>query len=467
MPENVLRHLPSIDQLLRRDGLKDLIAVAGRDAVRDRLREVLAEIRREFVNSNGDAPAPADSEKIAGEIERRLNARFELRRRSHTQRVINATGVVLHTNLGRAPLSRGAVEAIGEAAGYCNLEYDLETGRRGKRGSGLEATLRELVGCEAAAVVNNCAAAVLITLNTLAEGGEVLVSRGELIEIGGSFRIPDVIAKSGARIREVGTTNRTRLGDYERAINEQTRVILRAHPSNYRIIGFTEKPAVEDLANLARERNLPLFEDLGSGCLVDLNTIGIRDEPTVAHSIKAGCSVVSFSGDKLFGGPQAGIILGEAETVKRIKSNPLMRALRVDKLTYAGLEATMRSYLSGRATEEIPALAALYMTEETIARRARAFVRRARSIGALSLKLMDGHSVVGGGSAPESHLPTMLIGITSPLMGADEIEKRLRRNCPPVIVRIVEDQIVLDLRTVTPGDEEDLMEALRSVTARD
>jgi len=466
MPENVLRHLPSIDQLLRRDGLKDLIATAGRDAVRDRLREVLAEIRREIVNANGDASGPADSEKLAGEIEIRLNARFDSRRQSRTRRVINATGVVLHTNLGRAPLSRRALDAINEAAaGYCNLEYDLETGRRGKRGSGLEATLRELVGCEAAAVVNNCAAAVYITLNTLAEGGEVLVSRGELIEIGGSFRIPDVIAKSGARIREVGTTNRTRLGDYERAINEQTRVILRAHPSNYRIIGFTEKPALEDLANLARERNLPLFEDLGSGCLVDLNTIGVHDEPTVAHSIKAGCSVVSFSGDKLLGGPQAGIILGEAEAIKRIKSNPLMRALRVDKLTYAALEATIDSYLSGRAIEEVPSLASLHATKETITLRARAFVRRARSIGALSLKLIDGHSVVGGGSAPETHLPTMLIGVTSERMGAGEIERRLRRNRPPVIVRIVEDQVTLDLRTVTPGDEKDLMEALRGLTA--
>src|SRR5262245_16459378 len=467
MSDNVLRHLPSIDRLLRRDGLKDLIAAAGRDAVRDRLREVLAEIRREIVHANGDAPDPADPEKLTREIERRLNARFDLRRRSRSQRVINATGVVLHTNLGRAPLSLRALEAIDEASGYCNVEYDLESGRRGKRGSGLEAMWRELLGCEAAAVVNNCAAAVLITLNTLAEGGEVLVSRGELIEIGGSFRIPDVIAKSGARIREVGTTNRTRLGDYERTINEQTRVILRAHPSNYRIIGFTEKPALEDLADLARERSLPLFEDVGSGCLVDLNTIGVHDEPTVAHSIKAlsraGCWVVSFSGDKLLGGPQAGIVLGEAETIKRIKSNPLMRALRVDKLTYAALEATLDSYLSGRATEEIPALTALHMTKETITRRARAFVRRARSIGALSLKLMDGHSVVGGGSAPETHLPTMLIGVTSQRMGADEIEKSLRRNRPPVIVRIVEDQIALDLRTVAPGDEKDLMEALRSI----
>lgn len=467
MSENALRHLPSIDQLLRRDGLQELISVAGRDTVRDRLREVIAEFRMEIIHKNEDgvnsgAPAQADSESLAGEIERRLNARFALRRQSRTQRVINATGVVLHTNLGRAPLSRRALEAINEVvAGYCNLEYDLETGRRGRRGSGLEAMLRELTGCEAAAVVNNCAAAVLITLNTLAEGGEVLVSRGELIEIGGSFRIPDVIAKSGARIREVGATNRTRLSDYEKAINENTRVILRAHPSNYRIIGFTEKPPLEDLANLARERNLPLFEDLGSGCLIDLSSVGIHDEPTVAHSIKAGCSVVSFSGDKLLGGPQAGIILGGAEAIKRVKSNPLMRALRVDKLTYAALEATIDSYLAGRVIEEIPSLAALHATKEAIARRARAFVRRARSIGSLRFNLMDGHSVVGGGSAPETQLATTLIGVTSGRMSADEIEKRLRRNSPPIIVRIVENQIVLDLRTVTPDAEKELMEALR------
>jgi L-seryl-tRNA(Ser) seleniumtransferase len=465
MPENSLRHLPSIDQLLRRDGLRDLIATAGRGAVRDRLREILSEMRREIVNANGASKAPVDSEAIAGEIEVRLSAKFDQRRQSRTQRVINATGVTLHTNLGRAPLGLRAIEAITEASGYCNLEYELDTGRRGKRGAALESMLRELTGCQAAAVVNNCAAAVLITLNTLAEGGEVLVSRGELIEIGGSFRIPDVIAKSGARIREVGTTNRTRIGDYEKAVSENTRVILRAHPSNYRVIGFTEKPSLEDLAGLARERNLPLFEDLGSGCLVDLNPIGVHDEPTVAHSIKAGCSVVSFSGDKLLGGPQAGIILGEAKAIKDIKSNPLMRALRVDKLTYAALEATVDSYLSGRAIEEIPTLAALYANKETITRRAHALVRRARPIGALGLNLMDGHSVVGGGSAPETGLPTTLIGIAIEKMSADEIEKKLRAARPAVIVRIVEDRAVLDLRTVAPGEEKDLLAALRDLTS--
>src|SRR5215510_14499241 len=473
MINNRLRKLPSIDHLLHRAGLQNLIAAAGRETVRGTPRQGLAELRREIAGPNGEMAVPVEQNDLAGEIERRLHAYFARRHQSQMQRVINATGVVLHTNLGRAPLSRAALQAIERVGGeYCNLEYDLATGKRGRRGKGVEAMLSEVTGCQAAAVVNNCAAAVLITLNTLAEGGEVIISRGELIEIGGSFRIPDVIAKSGARIHEVGTTNRTRLSDYQKAINENTRVILRAHPSNYRIVGFTEKPAIEDLADLARERDLPLFEDLGSGCMVDLNQIGVHDEPTVAHSIRAlsdvGCSVVSFSGDKLLGGPQAGIILGKAEAIKRIKSNPLMRALRVDKLTYAALEASVDSYLSGRAIEDIPSLGALNTTKETIARRARAFVRRARPIGDLDLKpplrltLMGGASVVGGGSAPEAQLPTTLIGVESERLSADEIEKRLRLNRPPIIVRIAEGRVVLDLRTVAPGEEKDLMEALRN-----
>jgi L-seryl-tRNA(Ser) seleniumtransferase len=463
----VLRKLPSIDQLLRRESLQSLIADSGRDVVRDRLREILEEFREEIVNANGQVDSMADVVDLTEIIEYRLQASFARSQQVRTQRVINATGVVLHTNLGRAPLSQAALQAINQVAeGYCNLEYNQMTGKRGKRGVGLEASLCELLACEAAAIVNNCAAAVLITLNTLAEGGEVLISRGELIEIGGSFRIPDVIAKSGARIREVGTTNRTRLGDYERAINEHTKVILRCHPSNFRIAGFTEKPALEDLARLARERGLPLVEDLGSGCLINLNPLGIHDEPTVAHSLKAGASVVTFSGDKLLGGPQAGIILGEAELIKRIKSNPLMRALRVDKLTYAGLEATIEAYLSGRATEEIPVQMALHLPKEVISSRAQAFVRRARKLdNKLEFKLLDGYSVIGGGSAPETQLPTTLITIVSPRMSADELEEKLRLNLPPIIARIVEDKLAFDLRTVTPPAEKEILTALGNLTA--
>lgn len=462
MSAPLLRNLPSIDQLLRRESLQALIAESGRDVVRDRLREVLDEFRQEIVSANGKGNSMADAAELAREIESRLQARFARREQARTQRVINATGVVLHTNLGRAPLGAAALAAINQVAGgYCNLEYDLATGKRGKRGTGLEASLRELLTCEAAAVVNNCAAAVLITLNTLAEGGEVLISRGELIEIGGSFRIPDVIAKSGARIREVGTTNRTRLSDYERAINEHTKVILRCHPSNYRIVGFTEKPALEDLARLARQRGLTLVEDLGSGCLVDLNPLGIHDEPTVAQSLKAGVPVITFSGDKLLGGPQAGIILGDAEPINRIKSNPLMRALRVDKLAYAALEATIEAYLSGRAMEEIPIQAALHLSQEEIFNRARAFVRRARSLGnGLVFKLVDGNSVIGGGSAPETQLPTTLVTVASPWMSADEMEEKLRLNSPPVIARIVEDKLAFDLRTVAQVAEKEILAAL-------
>jgi L-seryl-tRNA(Ser) seleniumtransferase len=467
MSKTLLRNLPSIDQLLRRDALQPLIDSAGRDSVRDRLRDVLEEFRRELVSANGNAGSFSNADALAEEIERRLSARFASRQLSQTQRVINATGVVLHTNLGRAPLSELALAAINEVArDYSNLEYDLASGTRGKRGTGLTAMLGELLGCESSAVVNNCAAAVLITLNTLAEGGEVIVSRGELIEIGGSFRIPDVIAKSGARIREVGTTNRTRLSDYEKAINENTKVILRAHPSNYRVIGFTEKPSLEDLAKLARERGLPLFDDLGSGCLVDLNPLGIHDEPTVAQAVKAGASVVAFSGDKLLGGPQAGIILGEAELIKRIKSNPLMRALRVDKLTFAALEATVATYLAGRALTEIPVQAALHATKENITDRSRDFVRQAESLTGLKLELRDGHSVIGGGSAPETQLPTTLISVTSPELSPDELEEKLRLNSPPIIARIQDDRLIIDLRTVSQNAETEILSALAKLAGR-
>ncbi len=473
MSENLLRQLPSVDLLLHRESLQRLIAEVGREAVREGLRQILAQMRDELRAAQAAAPSNHRSATLAGaasltvEIERRLAARFARRAQAQMQRVINATGVVLHTNLGRAPLGRSALEAINRVASdYCNLEYELASGKRGKRGTGLAAQLKDLLGCEAAAVVNNCAAAVLITLNTLAEGGEVIVSRGELIEIGGSFRIPDVIAKSGARIREVGTTNRTRLSDYERAISEQTRIILRAHPSNYRIVGFTERPSLAELVQLARERNLPLFEDLGSGSLIDLTPCGIRDEPTVAHSLAAGVSLVAFSGDKLLGGPQAGLILGQAHLIERIKSNPLMRALRVDKLTLAALEATIAAYASGRAVEEVPVLTALHMSKETITRRARSFLRRARRLkGELRLQLADGYSVAGGGSAPQAELPTKLIIVTSPRASAAQLEERLRQHTPPIIARIVDDQLAFDLRTVSRAAEKELLDALPSLAA--
>ena len=461
---SVLRALPSVDQLLRGAGVQQLIATQGRNAVRDRLRDALDELRRELIEPNS-APAPfPDQSALVAELERRLGARLARDRQTLTQRVINATGVVLHTNLGRAPLSPAALEAINKAAGYCNLEYDLATGGRGGRGAGVENLLRELTGCAAAVVVNNCAAAVLLVINTLAEGGEVVISRGELVEIGGSFRIPDVIAKSGARLREVGTTNRTRIGDYATAINDQTRLILRAHPSNYRIVGFTEKPALHALAALAKEHSLPLFEDLGSGCLLEPRVLGLRDEPTVQDSVQAGASIVAFSGDKLLGGPQAGIIIGQADLIARVKANPLMRALRADKLVYAALEATLLAYAQGRAVDELPTLRTLQISKEQIAARAAAFVARAQSLG-LELSLMDGSSAVGGGCAPEVELPTTLIVVGNSTSGAvcraEALEERLRRGSPPVIARIVANRLALDLRTVPIEQEEELARALK------
>ncbi|MFN0123977.1 MAG: L-seryl-tRNA(Sec) selenium transferase [Blastocatellia bacterium] len=473
MPENTLRHLPSIDLLLRRERIQTLIREMGRENVRDRLRETMAEIRRQLAaGRNGHEHQPVDlTEQLAREIEAALFVQIDRSRLAGVREVINATGVILHTNLGRAPLGPRAIQAVGEAAaGYCNLEYDLDTGKRGKRGTGLVATLRGMLGCEAAAVVNNCAAAVLIVLNTLAEGGEVIVSRGELVEIGGSFRIPDVITRSGARLCEVGTTNRTRLADYEKAINENTRVILRAHPSNYRVTGFTERADLADLAALARKHNLILFEDLGSGNMVDLQARGIRDEPTVAQSLAAGAHVVAFSGDKLLGGPQSGIILGQAALIDRIKGNPLMRALRVDKMIFAALESTLQSYVRGKAIEEIPALSMLFTEKEQIEGRARAFIRRAKKLTRdrrpdCQWELLDGLSVIGGGTTPGAGLPTKLIAMQSASLSAEKMEEHLRRQAVPVIVRIEEGRVLLDLRTVFPAQEKIMLESIAAMLA--
>ncbi len=459
------RSLPSIDALLRRETIQGLIRVAGHDAVRNVLRLVLADVRREIRSSTlgGEGvalnPLPLIEERVANALDRKAD--------SLMQRVINATGVVIHTNLGRARLSQAALDAITTVAtSYSNLEYDLMTGERGKRGSALEAMLSEIFSCEAAAIVNNCAAAVLIVLNTLADGGEVIVSRGELIEIGGSFRIPDVIAKSGARLVEVGTTNRTRLSDYQKAISPETRLVLRAHPSNYRIVGFTETASLAELSRLARENGLPLFEDLGSGCVTDLSDCGVGGEPTVAASLRSGVSLLAFSGDKLFGGPQAGIILGEARLIDLIKTNPMVRALRVDKLTLAALEATASSYARGQANEELPVLASLRLSLSELTHRARGFVRRAHQHSPeLDLTVIDGFSVVGGGAAPEAKLPTALIRFGCGETPVNEMEARLRRNRPPVIARVVDDQLVLDLRTVTAQEEKEIIAALSTCTS--
>jgi len=464
MPGQLLRSLPSIERLLERSASAGLSATLGREQVRDLLREITDELREEV--GNDQWAAETSSQSFIEEVERRLQSRAALRARPSLRRVVNATGVVIHTNLGRAPLSTEATQAVAEvAAHYSNLEYDLGRGERGQRETHCQELLARLTGSEAAVLANNNAAAVLLVLNSLAEGGEVIVSRGELIEIGGSFRIPDVMAKSGAVLREVGTTNRTRISDYEAAINERTRLILRVHPSNYRIIGFTARPSAREIAELARRRGIPSFEDLGSGCLIDLAPYGVKGEPVVRESIEAGISVVSFSGDKMLGGPQAGIIAGSLEVIERVRKNPLMRALRVDKMTYAAIEATLRLYERGAALTTVPVIRAIAMTRDEITARA---VQLSDSIartgnGRIKATVEDGVSVIGGGSAPEVQLPTTLVALEDTELSAASLEERLRRNGIPIITRTEHDRVMIDLRTVLAGEEEIILEAIAAL----
>jgi L-seryl-tRNA(Ser) seleniumtransferase len=464
MPGHLLRSLPSIERLLERPASSSLSASLGREQVRNLLREITDEVREEVVN--GQWPSDTSSQSIIDDVERRLESRATLRARPSLRRVVNATGVVIHTNLGRAPLASEATRAVSEvAAHYSNLEYDLARGERGRRETHCQELLARLTGSEAAVVANNNAAAVLLVLNSLAEGGEVIVSRGELIEIGGSFRIPDVMAKGGAALREVGTTNRTRIADYEGAINENTRLILRVHPSNYRIIGFTSRPSAREIAELARRRGILSFEDLGSGCLIDLAPYGVKDEPVVRESIEAGISVVSFSGDKMLGGPQAGIIAGTREVIERVRKNPLMRALRVDKMTYAAIEATLRLYERGVALKEVPVIQAIAMTRDEITARAthlRDSIARTCN-GRLKVTLEDGVSVIGGGSAPEVQLPTTLVALEDQELSAASLEERLRGHGIPIITRTERDRVVIDLRTVLPGEDAVILEAIAAL----
>jgi L-seryl-tRNA(Ser) seleniumtransferase len=465
--EALLRQIPSVDDLLGRPRLIELASHAGHSLVLSTARAVLSELRARLAQGP-DAGVALASATDPAELEERVIAEVEKTLALSLRPVINATGVVLHTNLGRAPLPAEAIAHLARTASqYSNLEYDLAAGARGKRDVHIARLLAQLVGAEAAIVVNNNAAAVFLVLNTLAKGAEVLVSRGELIEIGDGFRIPDIMSESGATLREIGTTNRTRVADYERAINERTRLLLRVHPSNFRIVGFTERPSLGEMVELGRRSNLPVFEDLGSGCLGDLSAAGIS-EPVARESFAAGVQVVSFSGDKLLGGPQAGIIAGKKEFVERIRRNPLFRALRVDKLTIAVLEITLRAYLRG-ALDEIPALRMIRLPAEEIERRAEAFADRLRPElpKDSKLEIVGGFSVIGGGSTPDQSLTTRLIAVSSRRHSATQLETRLRRPADglPVIARIEDDRLVLDLRTVFPEQEAalaaSLAEALR------
>jgi L-seryl-tRNA(Ser) seleniumtransferase len=455
--ESLLRQIPSVDSLLSRAALCRLEARLGRPTLLAVTRDVLQNLRTRIA-SGRPLTFPSD-EALEEEITAAARARAEF----SLVPVINASGVILHTNLGRAPLASECVEHLAEVATqYSNLEYDLELGERGERDSHTDRLFAQLLGAERTLVVNNNAAAVLLALNSLAEGDQVIVSRGELIEIGGSFRIPDICAKSGAILREVGTTNRTRLADYAAAINERTRLLMRVHASNFRIVGFTERPRLEEMVELARQRSLLVLEDLGSGCVVDIAPLGLEDEPLVAPSLKAGVDVVTFSGDKLLGGPQAGILTGKREPLARIRRNPLFRALRVDKLTIAALEATVGLYLR-RNLSAVPALRMIYAQKEEIAARSARLARRIAVLPGFRAELVDGESVIGGGSTPGQSLPTTLIAITRANCSAAELEALLRANRPPIITRVERDRVLLDLRTVFENQEEDVFRAHQRV----
>ncbi len=486
----LFRKLPSVDDVMRSPAVHALTASYGHDSVVDAGRVVLARLRQEITSRLlDDGGLQLALTGLAGAVENQLRQALGYSLRP----VINATGVILHTNLGRAPLGGAAIEHIREtAASYSNLEFDLAAGARGKRDVHVDRLFRKLLSggitgtedraetgglrpeatAEAAAstradvstiVVNNNAAAVLLALNTVAEGGEVIVSRGELVEIGGSFRIPDVMAKSGAILREVGTTNRTRTADYERAITERTRLLLRVHRSNFEIMGFTEEASTAELVALGRSRGIPLMEDLGSGALFDLRSVGISGEPSVLESLRSGVDIVTYSGDKLLGGPQAGLISGNAELIARMRSNSLFRALRVDKLIYAALEATLLAYMQ-KDHDAVPALRMMRLSKEAIGERAEALAERIAA-PKLKVEIVDGESILGGGAAPSSTLPTRALALTCDGFSADELATRLRLSEPPIIARVDEGRVLLDLRTVFPEQDAAVVAALHRIVA--
>jgi L-seryl-tRNA(Ser) seleniumtransferase len=453
-----LRHVPSVDQLLRTDVARRLRESVGLKRVTAIARSVTTEIRssiRQNPTENGHSP-----QALLDEAVRRMEETARREGEIGIKKVINATGVLLHTNLGRAPLSSAARAAVEEAAGQCNLEYDVATGSRGKRGARVESLLKHLTGAEDALVVNNCAAAALLILTVLAGDGETIVSRGELVEIGGDFRVPDVMASSGTQMVEVGTTNRTHLEDYRIAINLNTRLIMRVHPSNYRIVGFASAPQLSELAALAHENDLLLYEDAGSGLLTDLKPYGVADEPTVSEIVASDADVISFSGDKLLGSAQAGLIVGRRAIVERLRKHPLYRALRSDKLRLAALEATLTAYQRDKAFEEVPVLQMLSLTPAEIEQRANSLIEQLGPTD-LHLALEPGESAIGGGAAPTSKISSVLIAVNHPSKSVAELEQQLRNSSPAVIARISEDKVLIDLRTVSTDDFPALIAALK------
>lgn len=453
MNQDFLRRLPAVDSILRDSGMADLLRDNPRWLVVDAVREVLKREREKIKRE-----AAADYQFDIWSFREKVKAEMERIARPSLIRVVNATGVILHTNLGRAPLAGAALKNLADASlHYTNLEFDIEKGERGERYAHLEKALCRLTGAESAMVVNNNAAAVLLALNTMAEGREVIVSRGELVEIGGSFRIPDVMRKSGARLVEVGTTNRTHIRDYESAMTQETGLLLKVHRSNFEMVGFTSDVNISDMAELGKRRGIPVMNDLGSGSLIDLSRFGMKKEPTVQDAVRSGADVVTFSGDKLLGGPQAGIIVGKKEIVDVIKKNPLTRALRIDKLTVAALEATLRIYMDElKASQEIPILYMLTKPVDELVKKARKLVKSLRGVSGerFEVTVRDGYSQVGGGALPLQEIPTRLVAVRPRDISPNSLENSMRMNQVPIIARIERDEVVLDMRTLTEGDEE-------------
>ena len=461
----ILRRIPSVDEVLTGASTQRLLERQPRWAVLEAVREVLAACRRRALA--GDASPEATQALLDPQaIQASVEAATARKAGPSLRPVINATGVVLHTNLGRAPLAPSALAAIAAAArGYSNLEFDLDSGARGSRQAHVENLLCALTGAEAALVVNNNAAAVFLAVNTLANGREVVISRGELVEIGDSFRIPDVMTSAGGRLREVGTTNRTHLADYEQAVGPETGMILKVHRSNFQLLGFTADVETASLVALARQRSLPVMEDLGSGALVDLSAFGLRREPLAADAIRAGMDVVTFSGDKLLGGPQAGILVGRRELLARLRRNPLARTVRIDKLCLAALEATLRlAREADLACQEIPVLRMLSLPAAAVGARAEALAEALRAVApGVRCAVEAGTSEVGGGALPLQTLPTRVLTLGPGREGAGALEARLRTGEPPVLVRVQGERVLLDLRTVAPDEDAALLAALTAV----
>jgi L-seryl-tRNA(Ser) seleniumtransferase len=474
MPENrssiMLRYLPSVTDLLEQSAIVELNAGHGRlfvtQWVRQAIDEKRAALRKQLQTADGEGcDKDADAVRDLLRIEL-LEAVVGIAHKAELERVqgiINATGVVLHTGLGRAPLSAGAKQALHDAAGACNAEVDIATGDRRYRGYQLNSTLQLLTGCESSLIVNNNAAATLLTLQALGAGREVIISRGELIEIGGSFRLPEIFELSGVILREVGTTNRTSLQDYEKAIGPDTAAIMHVHPSNYRVVGFASKPDEADMFALAKQHGIIAIDDIGSGALFDTREAGLPYEPTFQHSINAGADVVLGSGDKLLGGPQCGIIVGNDDCVAKIRNHPLARAVRVGKLTLAALGATLDSYVRDEARSEIPTQAMLFATPEELQSRAEAIKEEIADVPGLRLSIRDDVAQVGGGSLPAVELPTVVIALKHQKLSADDLAIRLRTGRIGVFVRIHNDEVLLDIRSVLPEDDSRLALAVRLI----